>query len=241
MPSLLKWIINTLKQIYFNLKYINMKKLAYTFALVFIFNCSSDNGPNNAPAIPGDTNTEFVIGNNAYVTPKAYLLVDDAAGDYDRAFSFVFTDGNLIEDATNEIAFETSTTNFTKITCNLIATKPTLAETPFFVWDPQSNPNGFINIVMDGHHLSQFGISNFSNTNTMGNLTFGQPSNGTIYNHTALADGDSSNGGLFTINSRTFDLNTMTGTIDCSYSYVDDNNVTITGVYIGTYEILTAF
>jgi len=209
---------------------------------ILLTSCSSDNDPNiQTPAIPGATNTEFVIGTDAYVTPKAYLLIDDAAGDYDRAFSFVFSDGDVIEDATNEIALETTTTHFTKITCNLIATKPTLVETPFFTWDPQSNPNGFINIIMDGHNVSQFGISSFSNSNTVGGQTFGQPSNGTIHNHTALPNGDSSNGGLFTINSRTFDLNTMTGTIDCSYSYVDDNNVTVTGVFVGNYEILTAF
>ena len=58
-------------------------------------------------AVPGSTDTEFVIGTTAYVTPKAYLLVDDATGDYERSFSFVFSDGEIVEDATSEIAFET--------------------------------------------------------------------------------------------------------------------------------------
>jgi hypothetical protein len=191
--------------------------------------------------MPGNSNTEFVIGTDAYITPKAYLLVDDANGDYERSFSFVFTDGDIVEDATDQISFETTTTVFTKITCNLIATKPTLAETSFFIWDPQSNPNGFLSIIMDGHNTSQYGIANFTNTYAVVNQTFGQPNDGTIHNHTALPDGDSANGNLFTINARTFDLNTMTGTIDCSYTYVDDNNVTVTGVFVGNYEILTAF
>lgn len=192
--------------------------------------------------VPGGTNTEFVIGPDAYVTPKAYLLVDDASldGEYDREFTFVFTDGDLIEDSNNEIAFETATTVFTKVTCNLIATKPTLAETPFFIWDPQTNPNGFVSIVMSGNNYSRYGVSSFTNTLSVGSQTFGQPSDGTLHNHTALPQGSGPTN-LLTINARTFDLTTMTGTIDCSYSYMDDNGVTVTGVFVGNYEILTAF
>ncbi|MFH6602345.1 cadherin repeat domain-containing protein [Maribacter algicola] len=191
---------------------------------------------------PGNSNTEFVIGSDAYVTPKAYLLVDDASIDmeYDREFTFVFTDGDIVEDASNEIAFETTTTVFTKVTCNLIATKPTLAETPFFIWDPQTNPNGFVSIVMSGNNYSRYGVSNFTNTMSVGSQTFGQPADGTLHNHTALPQG-SGTSNLLTINARTFDLNTMTGTIDCSYSYVDNNGVTVSGVFVGSYEILTAF
>jgi hypothetical protein len=193
-------------------------------------------------SVPGNTNTEFVIGSDAYVTPKAYLLVDDASldGEYDREFTFVFTDGDIIEDATNEIAFETTTTVFTKVTCNLIATKPTLAETAFFIWDPQTTPNGFLNIIMNGNNYSRYGVSNFTNTMSVASQTFGQPADGTLHNHTAIPPGSGVTN-LLTINARTFDLNTMTGTIDCSYSYVDDNGVTVTGVFVGNYEILTAF
>ncbi len=192
--------------------------------------------------VPGGTSTEFVIGSDAYVTPKAYLLVDDASvdGEYDREFTFVFTDGDIVEDAANEIAFETSTTFFTKVTCNLVFTSPTLAGTPFFTWDPQTNPNGFVSIVMSGNNYSRFGVSNFSNTFQVGSQTFGQPSDGALFNHTALPQGSGVTN-LLTINARTFDLNAMTGTIDCSYSYVDDNGETISGVFVGNYEILTAF
>ncbi len=220
-----------------------MKSLPLLVCLVLIVGCSSDDN-STAPAalaVPGATNTEFVIGTTAYVTPKAYLLVDDAAGDFERAFTFVFSNGDIVEDGTNEIAFETSTTHFAKVTSNLMATSVTLDATPFFAWDPQSNPNGFLMYIMNGNNYSQFGIGSFSNTSSIGNQTFGQPGGGSIYNHTALADGDGSNGNLFTVNSRTFDLTTMTGTIDCSYSYVDDNNTTVTGVFIGDFEILTAF
>ncbi|MEB8330497.1 hypothetical protein OO009_14135 [Flavobacteriaceae bacterium KMM 6897] len=220
-----------------------MKPFTLLVGLLLIVGCSSDDNsaPPEMPAVPGATNTEFVIGTSAYVTPNAYLLVDDAAGDYERSFTFVFSNGDIVEDATNEIAFETSTTHFSKVTCNLIATSTTLDATPFFVWEPQTNPNGFLNIIMNGNNNSQFGIASFSNTSAIGGQTFGQPSGGTIYNHTALADGDGSNGNLFTINARTFDLTTMTGTIDCSYSYVDDNNMTVTGVFVGNFEILTAY
>lgn len=192
--------------------------------------------------VPGNTNTEFVIGSDAYITPKAYMLVDDASldGEYDREFTFMFTDGDIIEDATNEIAFETTTTVFTKVTCNLVFTSPTLAATPFFVWDPQTNPNGFVSIIMSGNNYSRFGVANFTNTVSVGSQTFGQPSDGTLLNHTALPQG-SGETNLLTINARTFDLNTMTGTIDCSYTYVDDNGVTVSGVFVGNYEILTAF
>ncbi len=193
-------------------------------------------------SVPGNTSTEFVIGSDAYVTPKAYLLVDDASvdGEYDREFSFVFTDGDIVEDATNEIAFETSTTVFTKVTCNLVFTSPNLVDTPFFVWDPQANPNGFVSIIMSGNNFSRFGVANFTNTFSAGSQTFGQPADGTLLNHTAQPQGSAPNN-LLTINARTFDLNTMTGTIDCSYSYVDDNGVAVTGVFVGNYEILTAF
>jgi hypothetical protein len=57
--------------------------------------------------IPRATNTEFIIGNNAYVTTKAFLLVDDAIGDFERSYTFVFSDGDIVVDAYDEIAFET--------------------------------------------------------------------------------------------------------------------------------------
>lgn len=220
-----------------------MNKILCLSAIVLIMGCSADDNVSTPtpPAMPGATSTEFVIGTNAYVTPKAYLLVDDASGDFERSFSFVFSNGDIIEDANDQIAFETSTTHYTKITCNLIATKPTLAETAFFIWDPQSNPNGFLNIIMEGNNYSEHDITTFTNTYTAGAQTFGQPDISTLFNHTGFPDGDLPHGHVFTINSRTFDLNTNTGTIDCSYSYKDDNNVTINGVFVGNFEILTAF
>lgn len=220
-----------------------MKKVLLLFAIIIIESCSSEaNEP--APviqALPGDTNTEFVIGNNAYVTQKAYLLVDDAAGDFDRSFSFVFSDGDIIEDANNQIAFETTTTHYTKISCNIIATKPTLAETPFFVWDPQSNQLGYLNIIMEGNHSSQHDITGFTNTTTVGTQTFGQIATGIAYDHVGFPNGEIAHGHVFRINSKTFDLATNTGTIDCSYSFEDDAGVVVTGVFVGNFEILTAF
>jgi hypothetical protein len=226
-----------------------MTKIFSLLAIVFSIGCSSDinvleeivEPTPELQAVPGDTDTEFVIGANSYVTPKAYLLVDDAVGDFERAFTFVFSDGDIIEDGSQEIAFETTTTNYTKITCNIIATKPTLAETSYFVWDPQTNPNGYLDIVMEGNNYSEHDITSFTNTSTVGTQTFGQIDASISYDHVAFPNGDSAHGHVFRINARTFDLATNTGTIDCSYSYVDDNNVTITGVFIGNYEILTAF
>ncbi len=220
-----------------------MKKIFYLCAIIIIHSCASDN---NEPtpvlqSVPGDTDTEFVIGTNAYVTPKAYLLVDDAAGDYDRAFTFVFSDGEIIEDATNQIAFETSTTHYTKITCNLITTKPTLAETSFFVWDPQGNPLGYLDIIMEGQHSSEHDITGFTNTTPVGTQTFGQIASSIAYDHVGFPDGEAAHGHVFRINARTFDLATNTGTIDCSYSYEDGSGVVVSGVFVGNFEILTAF
>lgn len=217
-----------------------MKKLTYIFAAILIVSCSSDNNPApEAIAIPGDTNTEFVIGTNAYVTPKAYLLIDDAAGDYEREFTFVFSDGDIIEDASNEIAFETTTTNYSKITCNLISTVVNEADIPIFVWPNQNSP---VNIIMEGNNFSEYGISSYMNTYSSGGQTFGQVDASTLFNHTGQAGGNISHPThLFTVNSLTFDLTAKTGTIDCTYNYEDDNNVLITGVFVGNFEILTAF
>jgi hypothetical protein len=190
--------------------------------------------------IPGDTDIEFVIDTDAFITPKAYLLLDDAAGDYDREFSFVFTDGTIIEDATNNgIAFETSTTHFTKITCNLIAASATQAQLPIFLW-PTQNPG--ISIIMDGNNYTNTAITAFSNIATVGGMSFGQVDTATNYSHLAQAQGNISHPThLFTVNSITVDLAAGTGTIDCTYTYDDDNGVNISGIYVGTYEILTAF
>ena len=94
---------------------------------------------------------------------------------------------------------------------------------------------------MDGNHYSEHNITAFTNTTTIGRQTFGQPDTSTFYNHTVFPEGDAADGHFFTINARTFDLNTNTGTIDCSYNYEDDNSVTISGVFVGNYEILTVF
>lgn len=218
-----------------------MKKLTYIFAAIFILNCSSDNNPTPAPAvlaIPGDTDTEFVIGTDAYVTPNAYLLLDDATGNYDREFSFVFTDGNLIEDAVNGIAFETSTTHFSKITCNLIATSATQAQLPIFSWT--TNPP--TNIIMEGNNYTHTNISSFSDTVTVSNVDYGQVELSSEYSHLGQAQGNIDHPThLFTVESITVDLAAGTGTISCRYNYDDDNGTNISGVYIGTYEILTAF
>lgn len=229
-----------------------MKKLIYLFVFIIAASCSTDNDPTpevqpipepepepEVIAVPGDTDTEFVIGTEAFVTTQAYLLLDDATGDYDREFSFVFTDGTVIEDNTNGIAFEASTTHVTKITCNLIATSASPAQLPIFVW-PVQNPG--VSIIMEGNNYTNTDITSFSNTSMVGGLSYGQVGTSTSYSHTAEAQGDLVHPThLFTVNSITVDLTAGTGTIDCSYTYEDDNNVTITGVYVGTYEILTAF
>lgn len=227
-----------------------MKNLIYLFVFILIASCSTDNDPTpevqpipepepEVIAVPGDTDTEFVIGTEAFVTPQAYLLLDDATGDYDREFSFVFTDGTVIEDNTNGIAFETSTTHVTKITCNLIATSVDPAQLPVFVW-PVQNPG--VNIIMEGANYTHTAITSFSNTSMVGGVSYGQVGTATSYSHTGQAQGAIAHPShLFTVNSITVDLNAGTGTIDCSYTYEDDNNVTITGVYVGTYDILTAF
>lgn len=216
-----------------------MKKLTYIFILTLFLNCSSDNNPSLQPAaIPGDTNTEFVIGTNAYVTPNAYLLLDDAVGDYDREFSFVFTDGNLVEDATHGIAFETSTTHFTKVTCNLIATSATQAQLPIFTWT--TNPP--TNIIMGGNNYSHTDITSFNDTNTIGGIDYGQVELSNSYSYAGQPQGNIEDPShVFTVENITVDLNAGTGTIECRYNYDDDNGVNVNGVYVGTYQILTAF
>lgn len=211
--------------------------LLFGFAIITI-GCSSDETTPPAIALPGDTNTEFVIGTNAYVTTNAYLLLDDAAGDYDREFSFVFTDGSLIEDATNGIAFETSTTHFSKITSNLIATSTTRAQLPIFTWT--TNPP--TSIIMEGNNYTNTDITAFSGTSSVGSSTYGQVATSTSYSHMGQAQGNIDHPThIFTVNSITVDLAAGTGTIDCTYNYDDDSGINVTGVFVGTYEILTAF
>jgi len=193
----------------------------------------------NEAAVPGATDTEFVIGTDAYVTPKAYLLLDDAAGDFEREFSFVFANGEIIEDMTNGIAFETSTSHFTKITCNLIGMSMTEAQLPIFTWPAQNSPTS---IIMEGNNYTNTDVMTFSNTTVVGGLSFGQVATSSNYSHTGQVQGNISHPThLFTVNSITVDLATGTGTIDCTYNYDDDNGINISGVFVGTYEILTAF
>ncbi len=194
----------------------------------------------NEAAVPGGTDTEFVIGTDAYVTPKAYLLLDDAAGGFEREFSFVFTNGDVVEDATNGIAFETTmTTHFSKITCNLIGMSMTEAQLPIFTW-PVQNPA--VSIVMEGNNYTHIDITAFNNPSMVGGLSFGQVDTSTNYPHLGQALGSLNHPThLLTVNSITVDLTAGTGTIDCSYNYDDDNGINISGVFVGSYEILTAF
>lgn len=218
-----------------------MKTFSLLLAVLVLTSCSSDNEPVASPvkSTPGATSTEFVVEGQAYVTPNAYLLLDDAIGDYDREFSFVFTDGLVIEDPVDGIAFEATTTYITKITCNLIATVPTQAQLPIFVW-PSQNPT--TNIIMEGNNYTYTNIGSFNVTNNVGGIDYGQIELADGYEHTAQPQGNIDHPThLFTVESLTVDLTTGTGTIRCRYNYDDDNGINISGVYVGAFEILTAF
>lgn len=212
------------------------------FVSVFVFfSCGSDDNSTNPPpsSIPGATNTEFVIGTDAYVTPNAYLLLNDATGDHERDFTFVFSSETVIEDATNEIAIETSTDHFIKLTADLVGTVATEPELPIFVWPTQNLP---LNVVLEGEHFAHTDIQGYTNLVTVGGIDYGQVNNSTMYTHADLALTDHSHPThLFTINSITWDLVARTGMIDCSYNIDDDNNVNIQGTYVGTFEILVGY
>lgn len=223
---------------------MKINHLKLLFVVLLAFNCGSDDNANTTPqSLPGDTNTEFVIGTDAYVATNAYLLLDDATLDneYDRTFTFVFSDQDIVEDSANEIAYNTSTTHFTKFTCQLIATVTNEADIPLFTWT-NTLP---VNILAEGNHYSSTGISSFNNTIMVSGNNYGQPDVVTnSYNHSALGIGSTAHdtpNHLLEINAFTYDLTARTGTIDCTYTYRDDNGVLVEGVYVGNYNILTAF
>lgn len=217
-----------------------MKTISILFTAMVLLSCTAEQEPVlELKSTPGATQTEFVVEGQAFVTPNAYLLIDDAAGDYDREFSFVFTDATVIEDpATSGVAYEVTTMNFAKITCNLMATVPSAAQLPIFVW-PNQNPG--VNIIMEGNNYAHTNIGSFNVTNNVGGIEYGQVELSDSYEHTALPQGAIGNpADLFTVEDITVDLATGTGTIRCRYSFIDDNGIEISGTYVGSYEILTA-
>ena len=219
------------------------KKSILVFLGIILFACGNDDDAITTPSsssTPGATNTEFVINaTDAYVTPNAYLLLNDAAGGHERDFTFVFSDGTIIEDTTNEIAIETTTNNLIKVTADLINTVATEPELPIFIWPTQSLP---LNIVLEGEHFAHTDIQSFNSITPLGPTNYGQVDTSTYYYSTGInIFTDPTTGQTFTINAMTWDLTTRTGTIDCSFVINDDANNDITGVYVGNFKILTGY
>ena len=52
---------------------------------------------------------------------------------------------------------------------------------------------------------------------------------------------ENSGNGNVTINTITIDYVARVGTVDCSYNITDDNGISITGEFNGTFEILNGF
>lgn len=201
-----------------------LKSLLVLLTVCILTSCETPE-PMGLPPI----NNDFEIANVAYPTPNAYLMLDDGPP-YTNIAAFAFLNGTLVETSTGGIAASTDTSHAAVLAVRFgSGTVPTEADIT----------NSITNTVhiLDGETEFLTNVSTFTNTYMVGSIEYGQPDENSA-NHFTL---DTTGGGSINILSLTVDLVARTGTILCTYTLVDDNNVPITGTYQGNFTIINNF
>lgn len=91
--------------------------------------------------------------------------------------------------------------------------------------------------ILDEETTAITNITNYNGVYNYGGVQYGEPDDTTAVIYEVGATGN----GTLDVISFTVDLTTRTGTIDCNYTFLDNNNQTITGVFIGSFDILNEF
>ena len=196
------------------------KILAILLLGIIIFGCGNDKDDINTL----NEENKFEINSTDYSTSNGYLLLDNGPT-YTNGFAFAFLDEPMVEHNGNTVPVSTK---------HAVAIFVSLGQTP--VSTEQDITNTIISnstFTLDDDSLAITNISNFTNTYTLGNVQYGEidDTNATVFDINMLANNS------LNINSFSVDLAARTGTVDCNYSFIDLNGVTISGSYNGNFEI----
>jgi hypothetical protein len=194
-------------------------KLATLFLTLLLLSCGDDDNT------PTSTN-EFTISGTDYATPNGYLILDDGPS-FTNAFMLGFIDGILIEDNVNGSSISTNTT------------QGIVLQVDFGGSNVSSEQDVIINnsttYILTDETTALTNISSFSDTHIINGVTYGEPDNANYFELGLNGNG------TVTINNITIDYLARTGTVDCTYSFVDDNGVTVNGQFDGNFEIINEF
>ncbi|MBD0831405.1 hypothetical protein [Aestuariibaculum sediminum] len=193
-------------------------------ALIFFSSCESDDPPATL-----DVNS-FQISGNTYNTGHGYLLLDDGPN-FTNGFGLGFLNGIMIDDNINGASIETTTTHGVALWVDL-STTPSISEqdvTNQIISNTTYNLNEETTAIIN--------ITNYTNTHTYNGSTYGEPDEPGATTYETGATGN----GTVTINSFSVNLTSRTGTIDCTYAFMDNNGVNITGNYMGSFDIINEF
>ena len=202
-----------------------LKSILALLVITSLSNCS----PDEAPPQPLGNNV-FNIAGTQYDTNHGYLLLDDGP-QYNDAFGLCFINGILREDNINGSSIETTTTHGVVLWIEL---------SNAIVNSEQDVTNQIVNnssFNLDSETTAITNIVNFHDTYTYNGVLYGEPDDSTSILYEIGATGN----GHVNINSFTVNLTTRTGTLDCDYSFIDDNNHTITGAFNGSFDIINEF
>lgn len=197
------------------------KLLLLSVMLILIVNCKKDDDDSNR------TTNEFSIQGNTFNTPNGFLFLDDLPAPLTNAAFFVFTDGTFSQDG----ELSTNSLHGIKLTMPFGST-PAASE--------QEVINNIINNTtynLDDEALAITNITSYNNIVTVNGTQYGQPDEVSSDLNEVNAIGS----GSITINTFTVDLVARTGNVDCTYAFVDDNGVNVTGQFNGTFEIINEF
>lgn len=192
------------------------KLLQFLFLATVLFSCSATD--------PAPASNAFTIGATTFYTPHAYLFYGNSPS-YRDGFMIALTNAPVVQDNTNGAA--------PAITMTQGAVLFVRNSTNYFPTEQQviiSNAT----YTLDKNNAAIFtNVTAFTNTFVNNGLTYGQPDSASANNHSIENTGN----GTITINSITIDYLARTGTIDCNYELIDDDGITVTGNYAGTFEI----
>lgn len=198
-----------------------LKLFLFATILTLVINCKKEDD-NSSRSV-----NEFTIMGNTFNTPNGYLFLDNLPPPLTNAAFFVFTDGTFTQDG------ELSTSSFHGIKLTM----------PFGNTPVNSEQNVINNITnnttysVDDEALAITNISSYHNIVMVNGIQYGQPDEASAN----LYEVNTTGNGSITVNNFTVDLTARTGTVDCSYTLLDENGVSVTGQFDGTFDIINEF
>ncbi|MEE9348491.1 MAG: hypothetical protein V3U80_00425 [Flavobacteriaceae bacterium] len=198
-------------------------KAVLLITFLSLTSCSSDDDEGGSAA----KSNSFTVDGGEYDTPNVFLVINGSGSNFDKDYSFIFTNKTMREDAINGISLATDANQFA-----------------FLEFD---NGNGTLStmnavtnqITVGSHPLSNdttagLDITNWDLTYMHNSQQFGVPIGYTSYDLEPSFSGAHMN-----IESISIDVAARTGTIECTYVYYSySTGVEFRGEYQGNFTIL---